>query len=47
MFRPPHWVFRNAPMTAESPTADHRDERGPFDIVGDVHGCADELIELL
>ena len=21
--------------------------RGPFDIIGDVHGCADELIELL
>src|SRR5262245_40137356 len=24
-----------------------RDEHGPFDIVGDVHGCADELRELL
>ncbi|NEM98737.1 metallophosphoesterase [Pontibacter burrus] len=23
------------------------DERGPFDIIGDVHGCFDELIELL
>jgi protein phosphatase len=23
------------------------DDRGPFDIVGDVHGCADELSELL
>ncbi len=26
---------------------DRRDERGPFDIIGDVHGCYDELIELL
>jgi protein phosphatase len=26
---------------------DKRDEHGPFDIVGDVHGCLDELIELL
>ena len=27
--------------------ADRRDERDPFDIVGDVHGCYDELTELL
>jgi protein phosphatase len=26
---------------------DLRDERGPFDIIGDVHGCFDELAELL
>lgn len=26
---------------------DKRDEHGPFDIIGDVHGCADELEELL
>jgi protein phosphatase len=26
---------------------DRRDERGPFDIVGDVHGCRDELGQLL
>ncbi len=26
---------------------DHRDASGPFDIIGDVHGCADELIELM
>ena len=26
---------------------DQRTERGPFDIIGDIHGCADELEELL
>ncbi len=26
---------------------DHRHRLGPFDIIGDVHGCADELEELL
>ena len=26
---------------------DKRDEHGPFDVVGDVHGCMDELAELL
>lgn len=26
---------------------DKREERGPFDIIGDVHGCFDELTELL
>lgn len=26
---------------------DKRDEHGPFDIIGDVHGCFDELTELL
>ena len=26
---------------------DRRDEHGPFDIIGDVHGCFDELVELL
>jgi protein phosphatase len=24
-----------------------RDEHGPFDIIGDVHGCLDELVELM
>ena len=26
---------------------DRREEQGPFDIIGDVHGCFDELVELL
>ena len=26
---------------------DRRDDPGPFDIIGDIHGCADELEELL
>ena len=26
---------------------DRRDDHGPFDVIGDVHGCADELYELL
>ena len=26
---------------------DRREERGPFDIIGDVHGCFDELVALL
>ena len=31
----------------EPSSFDRRDECGPFDIIGDVHGCADELEELL
>lgn len=26
---------------------DRKDEHGPFDVIGDVHGCLDELLELL
>ena len=26
---------------------DRRDDRGPFDVIGDVHGCASELLTLL
>jgi diadenosine tetraphosphatase ApaH/serine/threonine PP2A family protein phosphatase len=32
-------------MTAQP--FDQRDQTGPFDIIGDVHGCVDELEELL
>jgi protein phosphatase len=47
------WIFRS-PEEVEAVELerrplwpDRRDERGPFDLVGDVHGCADELEELL
>lgn len=33
-------------VMARSPT-DRSDDRGPFDVVGDVHGCLDELIHLV
>jgi protein phosphatase len=26
---------------------DRRDDHGPFDIIGDIHGCFDELVDLL
>lgn len=29
------------------PALDRRDLRGPFDVIGDVHGCFDELVTLL
>lgn len=29
------------------PRVDRRDDRGPFDVIGDVHGCASELRALL
>lgn len=34
-------------ITRERMWADRTNERGPFDIIGDVHGCYDELLELL
>lgn len=34
-------------LTREPLYNDRRGERGPFDIIGDVHGCCDELIALL
>ncbi len=41
----PHTAKPPAPQKA--PETDWRRICGPFDIIGDVHGCADELIELL
>ena len=35
------------PEKAPQPPTDLRAVHGPFDIIGDVHGCADELIALL
>jgi len=34
-------------MFSGKPTFDRRDLTGPFDIIGDVHGCCDEFEELL
>jgi len=36
-----------AEIVRERPWNDRRDLRGPFDIIGDVHGCASELRALL
>lgn len=34
-------------MVREKLWTDRREERGPFDIIGDLHGCCDELEDLL
>ncbi|MDP9330964.1 MAG: polynucleotide kinase-phosphatase [Actinomycetota bacterium] len=34
-------------ITREPAWTDRRGELGPFDLVGDVHGCFDELVELM
>src|SRR4051794_39235683 len=36
-----------AVITRQRLWTDRRDQHGPFDIIGDIHGCADELVELL
>lgn len=47
------YVFHSPEEAAEAEIVrmpmwnDRRSEHGPFDIIGDVHGCADELRELL
>ncbi len=47
------WVLRTpedvaAAEVARSPLwTDRRTEHGPFDVIGDVHGCYTELVELL
>ena len=47
------WVLRSpedmdaATVVREPLAVDRRGDTGPFDVVGDVHGCADELRELL
>ncbi len=37
----------NAVVERPRPWTDRRDEVGPFDLIGDIHGCHLELIELL
>jgi protein phosphatase len=36
-----------AQFRRDKPWTDRRDEHGPFDLIGDVHGCFDELVALL
>ena len=33
-------------IVREPAWTDRRGERGPFDVIGDVHGCLDELVEV-
>ena len=37
----------NGSAGTATPSTDRRTEPGAFDIIGDVHGCADELVELM
>jgi protein phosphatase len=46
-FEQVYHLTASARLMRERLACDLRDERGPFDIVGDVHGCSDELVELL
>lgn len=36
-----------AEIVRERSWSDKREETGPFDIIGDIHGCREELVELL
>lgn len=36
-----------ATITRQRLWTDKRDQKGPFDIIGDIHGCYDELLQLL
>ena len=40
-------AISNAEVTREKLFTDRRSDPGPFDIIGDVHGCLDELTRLL
>jgi len=42
-----HEQIAAAEVTRERPWNDRRDIHGPFDIIGDIHGCASELRTLL
>ena len=47
------WTFESveevdaATITRQRLWTDKKNEKGPFDIIGDVHGCYDELVQLL
>jgi protein phosphatase len=40
-------AIAEAEISREKAWNDRRDQHGPFDIIGDVHGCLDECIQLL
>jgi len=40
-------AVEQATITYEKQYNDRRDDPGPFDVIGDVHGCLRELVELL
>jgi protein phosphatase len=40
-------AFEHATLVREPLWNNRKHEHGPFDIIGDIHGCADELVELL
>ena len=40
-------AIESATVERERRWTDRRDDRGPFDFIGDVHGCLDELVALL
>jgi len=40
-------AIEQATVDRPRPWTDRRDERGPFDLIGDIHGCCDELDALL
>ncbi len=46
-FKSPEHMDAVEAITRERLWTDKRDVAGPFDIIGDVHGCADELEQLL
>jgi protein phosphatase len=40
-------AIENVAIERPRPWTDRRDERGPFDLIGDIHGCREELDALL
>lgn len=40
-------VIDSIVMNRTTQITSHQHEKGPFDVIGDVHGCYDELVELL
>ncbi|MEP7331165.1 MAG: polynucleotide kinase-phosphatase [Terracoccus sp.] len=40
-------AIETAEVVREKLLNDHRDQHGPFDVIGDVHGCRRELVSLL